>query len=120
MEGSSGTAILSKRKFNRPRGDGSQPRKKFKRDSYSGDFKLPKQSQVGRRGADNQQRKYRLGKSFDSCEHYTDEEISAMDEAGIQEPITIEETERIMNDFHDACHDPGTVSCVCDQFCSSS
>ena len=52
--------------------------------------------------------------------HYTEEEIFAMDEAGIQEPLKAEEIERIMNDFHDACHDPGTVCCVCDQFCSTS
>ena len=112
LESSGGIDIHSKRKFKGRRGADIEPRKKFKGDRYSGDI------QDGYRFVDSEPRIRHF--PINQNEHYMEEEIAAMDEDGIQEPLKIEEIERIMNEFHDACHDLGTVCCVCDQFCSTS
>lgn len=39
--------------------------------------------------------------------HYTEEDIEALDQAGISKPVSTVDIDRIMGEFYDAYHDPG-------------
>ena len=84
LESSGGIDIHSKRKFKGRRGADIEPRKKFKGDRYSGDI------QDGYRFVDSEPRIRHF--PINQNEHYMEEEIAAMDEDGIQEPLKIEES----------------------------